>query len=78
MSTDTNQQTDTEAQADELRDACDRLDAVAREHGGSVDAVLRDVEHVLETVAVVLEEENGEITREELADRVYPTGGANG
>ena len=79
MSTD-NQQTitideQTSRDAAKLRAACDTIDAVAETNGGNVDSVLRDVEHVIETVADVLDEENGAITREELQERVYPRGG---
>lgn len=66
----------TSRDAAKLRAACDTIDAVAEANGGNVDGVLRDVEHVIETIADVLDEENGAITREELQERVYPAGGS--
>lgn len=79
MSTD-NQQTitideQTSRDAAKLRAACDTINAVAEANGGNVDNVLRDIEHVIENVADVLDEQNGAITREELQERVYPRGG---
>lgn len=61
--------------AAELREINDRLDRIARAVGGNVDNILRDEQHINETLAHILEEEAGEITREELSELVYPTGG---
>lgn len=80
MSTDNQQPSETiseqtDGDAAQLREINDALDQVARANGGAVDGVLRDVQHVLETTACVLEHEDGDITREEFRERVYPTRG---
>lgn len=65
-----------EQYADELREACNLIDSVATDAGGGVDRTLRDAEHVVGTVAAMLEKEGGDITDEDLAERLYPTGGS--
>ena len=80
MSTD-NQQTKTtienqhEQHAAELREINDRLDRIARSLGGTVDDILRDEQHINETIAAVLDKESGEISDEEFRQRVFPKGG---
>ena len=80
MSTD-NQQTKTtidsqhEQYAAELREINDRLDRIAQSLGGTVDDILRDEQHINETIAAVLDKETGEITEEEFRKQVFPKGG---
>lgn len=65
----------TDRDAEKLREACDLIDEVARNNGGTMDAFLQDLKRGVEESAIVLDEENGDITVEELQKRVFPAGG---
>lgn len=65
----------TDKDAEKLREASDLIDEVAHHNGGAIDAFLRDLERGVEETAVILDEENGDVTVEELQKRVFPRGG---
>lgn len=66
----------TTKDAEKLRKASDLIDEVARNNGGVIDAFLRDLQHANETVAIILDEENGDVSPEELREKLFPQGGA--
>lgn len=70
----TTRETTYDEQAEKLRDATESIDDVAQDNP-TIEAFLRDVEDALEDCAAIVEEEGGELTMEEFAEKVYPRGG---